>query len=289
MGGLDRPRRVRSGAGTVAVLCACLVIGCASDPPTSATTETVVSPSEPNLSEAVDSGDLGRVRRLLEQDVELEAPVVFGLTPLMRAANRDYAEIAEALIDGGADVHAIGIDGLSPVHVAARANSVETLQVLLQAGADPTARSRSGMNALDHAADAGAVEALELLVGTGRLGIDELSEVVTQGHGYPRDEGPTPLGIAVRAGQMEAAKALIENGADVDRPSTAGHTPLLVAVFSGQSVEMVEALLDAGADREVRARCERGCSSARQGTALTAEEWAARLERTELVELFASD
>lgn len=289
MGGFLRTRRSRRGSGTLPALCACLVLGCASGPSISATTEPVGAGPQSNLSEAVDSRDLSRVLELVENDVDLNQPLVSGLTPLMRAANRDYAEIAEALIEGGADVHGSGMDGLAPVHVAARANSVETLNLLLEAGSDPAVRSRSGMNALDHAAHAGAVEALQLLAGRGGLDIDEPSEVITQGHGYPRDEGPTPLAIAVRAGEVEATEALLTEGADVNQPSEAGHTPLLVAVLSGQSVEMVEILLDAGADREARIRCERGCSSpGGQGVALTAEEWAAHLERTELMELFNS-
>lgn len=289
MGGFLGTRRSRGGPGTLPVLCACIVLGCTSSPSTSTTTEPGDAGSQANLSEAVDSRDLSRVLELVEDDVDLDQPLVSGLTPLMRAANRDYAEIAAALIEGGADVHARGMDGLAPVHVAARANSVETLDLLFEAGADPAVRSRSGMNALDHAAHAGAVEALQLLARRGGLDIDEPSEVVTQGHGYPRDESPTPLAIAVRAGELEATKALLAEGADVNQPSAAGQTPLLVAVLSGQSVEMVELLLDAGADREVTVRCERGCSSpGRQGMALTPEEWAARLGRTELTELFTS-
>lgn len=290
MGGFIGSRWCRTlSSGTVPILCVFFVIACASGPSTSATTETVDPKSEANLSQAVDSGDVTRVLELIEQDVDLDQPMVFGLTPLMRAANRNHVEIAEILIEGGADLHATGMAGLTPVHVAAGADSVETLEVLLEAGADPTARSRSGMNALDHAAHAGAVDALDVLAGTSGLDIDEPSDVVTQGHGYPREIGPTPLAIAVRAGELEATKALLEAGADVNQPSTAGHTPLLVAIFSGQSAELVEVLLDAGADLEVTASCDIGCSSPhRQGAALTAEEWAAALERTELIELFAS-
>lgn len=288
MGGSSRGRRTRRGSVNLPVLCALLIVGCATRPSGSVTTETVGAVSEANLSEAVDDRDVSRVRDLVEQKVDLDEPVILGSTPLMRAANRDYPEIAEVLIEGGADVDASGMDGLAPVHLAARSDSVETLRVLLTAGADPTARSRSGMNALDHAAHAGALEALELLADRGGLDIDESSGVVTQGHGYPRDEGPTPLAIAVRAGELEATKALLAEGADVDQPSTAGQTPLLVAVFSGQSVAMVEVLLGAGADREVRVGCEHGCSLPDGQAALTAEEWAARLGRTQLMELLAS-
>lgn len=289
MGSFPRGRRSRRGSVNLPVLCAFLIIGCVTRPSSSVTTETLGAISEANLSEAVDDRDVSRVRDLVEQKVDVDEPVVLGSTPLMRAANRDYPEIAEVLIEGGADVDASGMDGLAPVHVAARSDSVESLLVLLAAGADPTVRSRSGMNALDHAAHAGAVAALELLARRGDVDMDQPSEAITQGHGYPRDIGPTPLAIAVRAGRLESIKALLQGGADVDQPSTAGHTPLLVAVFSGQSAELVEVLLRAGADRQARARCARGCSSPdRQGAALTAEEWAATLDRTELTELFSS-
>jgi ankyrin repeat protein len=71
-------------------------------------------------------------------------------------------------------------------------------------------------------------------------------------------------------------------GADVDARSAAGHTPLLVAVFSDQTPEMVEILLAGGADPSATARCDLGCSV--EGL-LTVAEWAVELDRVELSEL----
>ena len=61
----------------------------------------------------------------------------------------------------------------------------------------------------------------------------------------------TPLITAATFGRTEAARALIEAGADVDKRSADGATALLTAAFLGRT-EIVAALLEAGADRELR-------------------------------------
>lgn len=264
-----------------------LCVACGSTPP--ASTPTSRAAPEMDLAEAVDGGDLARVRELLDRGADPDEPLVLGSTPLMRAANGDQVEILRTLLAGGADPDGTGLAGLTAVHVAARADASGALEVLLEAGADPAARSRSGMNALDHAADAGATETLRMLAGSDVVDLNGRSQVVAQGHGHPRDEGPTPLSIAVRAGEEAAVRTLLELGAAVDRPSTAGHTPLLVAVFSGQSPDLVEILLGNGADLAATATCDLGCATAGgEGADLTVVEWAEELGRTELLELFES-
>lgn len=239
-----------------------------------------------DLGEAVEEGDVARVTDLLDEGVDPERPVVLGLTPLMRAANRDDGEVATALLAGGADIDATGSGGLTALHVAARADAVDASSVLLQEGADPLTRSDSGMSTLDQAADAGALGVLRLLAD--HVDLDQPSEVVTQGHGHPRDRGPTPLSIAVRSGETEAVELLLDLGADVDGRSTSGHTPLLTAVFFDQPPSLVEVLLDAGADPGVRTACELGCSVGSKDE-LTAAEWARELDRRGLVSLLEGD
>lgn len=236
-----------------------------------------------NLSEAVASGDPDTVRDFIEESQSLDEPLELGLTPLMRAVNRDDVGIAEILIEAGADPNSEGSGGLTPALISARSNSTASLRLLLGVGADPAHRSANGMNALDHAADAGAAAAIEVLVSETDLGIDEPSESVTQGHGYPRDLGPTPLGLAVRAERMEAIRTLLELGADVNAPSASGHTPVLLAVFFDVSPEMVRVLVESGADLEARAECGQGCSVGIES--LTVSEWALELNRDRLLPL----
>ena len=236
-----------------------------------------------DLSEAVASGDPDVVQEFADRAESLDEPLVFGLTPLMRAVNRDDLPVVQVLLDAGASVSTQGSAGLTPALLAARSDSASSLRLLLDAGADPGHRSANGMNALDHAADAGAVETIEVLLTETALDIDEPSHTVTPGHGYPRDLGPTPLGLAVRKGRLEAARTLLELGADVNASSASGHTPILLAVFFDVRPEIARLLIDSGADLEVRAECRSGCSVSTEPLSL--REWAVALNRDRLLPL----
>ena len=238
-----------------------------------------------DLSEAVKSGDADLVRAHLEAGADPDTPRVLGFTPLMRAAVRNDVAIVTLLLDAGADLDAVAPESLTAVHVAAQADAAESLEVLAAAGADLGALSSNGMNALHHAADLGSVGAIEVIAGRG-MDLDVRSEAITQGHGHPRDRGAAALGIAARAGQFEAVEALLALGASVDAPSATDHTPLLLAVFSGYSPEVVSALLAAGADSEIEATCQVGGCSAEAGDALY---WARYLNQSAMVPLLEAE
>jgi ankyrin repeat protein len=236
-----------------------------------------------DLSEAVSTGEPSAVRCLLETGVDPERPRSLGLTPLMQAANRDHGDMVRDLIDAGADLDATTGAGRTAMHIAARADAIAALKALREAGADPQARSDDGMSALDHAADAGSVGVVEYLIHAG-LDPDRRSSFITQGHGYPRSEGLTPLALAVRAGRQDMVETLLDLGADVDAPTGSGHTPLLIAVFSGQPPDLVSLLLDADADPTIRAACVQACSTG-DAEGLDALEWAQHLDRARLIPL----
>ena len=62
----------------------------------------------------------------------------------------------------------------------------------------------------------------------------------------------TPLHIAAWNNKIEAVAALISHGADVNARDKYGLTPLMRASYWGYA-KVVEALLDAGADKELKA------------------------------------
>ena len=235
------------------------------------------------LADAVELGDVDLAQTLLANGADPESPRIFNLTPLMRAAVRDDSQMIRTLVAGGADQSATGDSGLTALQVAAQLDAVAALRTLLDLGSDPFYRSANGMAALDHAAVWGSVEVIRYL---GELGInlDEPSQSITQGHGYPRDVGSTPLGLAAWNRQVDAVMVLLELGAFVDAPSTSGHTPLLLAVFTGSADEIVGLLLDAGADPRAEARCDLGCSPEDAGV-LDVMGWAHRLGRSSLIPL----
>ena len=61
----------------------------------------------------------------------------------------------------------------------------------------------------------------------------------------------TPLHIAAARNKIEAVAALISHGADVNARDEYGKTPLMQASYYGYA-KVVEALLDAGADKELK-------------------------------------
>jgi hypothetical protein len=62
----------------------------------------------------------------------------------------------------------------------------------------------------------------------------------------------TPLHRAALKNMIEAVAALISHGADVNAREMDGETPLMLASYNGRA-KVVEALLDAGTDKELKA------------------------------------
>lgn len=242
-----------------------------------------------SLSDVVAAGDTTRAQAFLEAGADPEERSNLGFTPLMRAANRADEQMVRLLLDAGADLNATDLAGMTALLIAARADATEIVVVLLDHGADPLHRSKVGMDALSHAADAGAVGVIDLLADLG-LDLDAPSGVISKGHGHPRDIGSTPLGLAVRARQVEAVERLLQRGGDVDGRSSSGSTPLLQAVYHNAPPEIVRLLLDGGADPEIKGRCDAGCSAEISGSeGLTAPEWARVLRRDEVLAVLTGD
>ncbi len=235
------------------------------------------------VSDAVAAGRHDDLRRLLADGASPDGPVVNGLTPLMRAAARDDVVSIDVLVDWGAAVDLRGGEGLTALHVAARADAPEAVAELVALGASVDLASDNGMTVLHHAAAAGSIGGIDVLAAVG-VDLDQTSETVVQGHGHPRDVGPSALAIAVRAGHLEAAEVLIRSGADVDAPSRRGITPLLTAVFGDAEPAMVELLVASGADRSISVGCVAGCSSDAE---FDAAGWADALDRQQLLEVLS--
>lgn len=66
---------------------------------------------------------------------------------LHHAAREDRPDVAELLLQKGADLQAFDCDGFSPLHISAVFGCPKTCRVLLEGGADPRKRTRDGSNA----------------------------------------------------------------------------------------------------------------------------------------------
>jgi ankyrin repeat protein len=79
---------------------------------------------------------------------------------------------------------------------------------------------------------------------------EEINRLLEEGADLNEQEpevGSTALILAADYDQLDAAKILVENGADPNLPDNYGNTPLMGAVFM-ENKEMVKLLLNAGAD-----------------------------------------
>ena len=93
-------------------------------------------------------------------------------------------------------------------------------------------------------------ETLKVVIDTGD--ISAVREQVKRGADVNgRADGTTPLVRATIGGQVDLVEALLELGADVNRTTVSGHTPLSMALTMERE-EIVRVLLRAGADPSVR-------------------------------------
>jgi RNA polymerase sigma factor (sigma-70 family) len=165
---------------------------------------------KPGIHEAAAIGSTERVAKHLEEGAALvDSSSPEGFTALTLAAHFGHPETAEFLISRGADVDAISKHEMrvTPLHAALFGRRIDTAILLVNHGADVrikrggTGWPRAGWTALHYAASFGFVQLIELLLDRGAL-VDERD-----------DEGKTPLGVAVEAGQTEASDILRRSGA----------------------------------------------------------------------------
>ncbi len=92
-----------------------------------------------------------------------------GWTPLHLACFFGQPELAEALIEKGADVSARGRNAMHnlPLHAAIAGRNRDAVRALLEHGADVNARQEGGWTALHGAAQNGDVETARLLIAAG--------------------------------------------------------------------------------------------------------------------------
>lgn len=109
-----------------------------------------------NIFEAAAIGDEETVAFMLEHAPDLVNTYSYdGWSPLHLAAFFGAYEVAEVLIDKGADVNAFSRNAMvnMPIHVAAAGKRTVIVELLLQKGADPNVQQRGGWTPLHQAVE----------------------------------------------------------------------------------------------------------------------------------------
>lgn len=131
----------------------------------------ILSQKKPaNIYESVIANDFIATKKFLAADKQLlNKHSRDGFTPLGFAAFFSRAQIAEYLINEGADVNIASNNDfkVAPIHSAVAAKSLQITQLLLDKGANPNARQQSGVTPLHSAAHNNSIEIVKILLKAG--------------------------------------------------------------------------------------------------------------------------
>jgi ankyrin repeat protein len=156
--------------------------------------------------------------------------------PLVEAIKDGNLQAVRVLIKSGTDVNVRSGDGSTPLLWATHKSSVEIARVLVAAGAAVDAANDFGITPLLHASRTGDAAMVDLLLRGG----------ANPAHAHP--EGETPLMAAARAGSVPAVRLLLARGVDVNVAETFQKTTALMWAAAEGHSEVVDLLLEAGAD-----------------------------------------
>jgi ankyrin repeat protein len=182
-----------------------------------------------------------------------------GFSPLIFAAENGDTHTAANLIAAGADVNYAVPAGMNALLIAMAARKAPLAELLITKGADPTAKDRNGNTLLHSAAQLGDVEMMKSLLAKG-LDVNAKTAKTQggRGGGGQRGVGPgeqTPLMLAAKGNHLEMMHALIEAGADPKLKAQDGTTLLIAAAGSGH-VEVVRYAYELAPD--IKAATDRG-------------------------------
>jgi ankyrin repeat protein len=211
-------------------------------------------------------GDLETADLLIRAGAKVSAATRTGITPLQLAATDGSAAMIEKLIKAGASPNApITPEGDTVLMIAARNGKADAIRTLLDNGAAINTRETwGGTTALMWAISEGHLAAAKTLVERGadvnarsyyvpaangrgfegRLPVNASAEQTVQEYA---GGWMTPLMFASRQGDLDAARFLVDSGADVNGISGDGKNALSLAIFNG-NYAIASFLVDKKAD-----------------------------------------
>lgn len=168
------------------------------------------------MEPAIDSRSTDIVKLLIAEKAQLNTRSISGgRTALYHAAYHNCADIVEALIKAGADVHLSSISsGWSPVHAAS--NNARIMKLLLENGADVNVRAGGRATALYYATKWGVEKCVaEILQHKPLLNLLIVGDT-------------TVLSTAIDNGYLKIAESLLDAGEDPCHPETKATNALLL-------------------------------------------------------------
>jgi ankyrin repeat protein len=198
------------------------------------------------------------VANLLERGAAANVTNKYGSSPLAEAVKLGDLQLVRQLLEAGADVESPNGDGQTALMLAATIGALDLAKRLVERGADGNAKEAwRNQTALMWAVDGNFPELTEFLIARGadvnvRASANDWDTQITS---EPRAQyrpvgGLTVLVYAARSGCTRCVRSLLAAGADIDRPTPEGMTPLMIAI-DNTSFDTARVLLDAGANPHV--------------------------------------
>ena len=225
--------------------------------------------NEGSLHYATEREDVDTIRVLIENGANPDVKHN-GQTALHFATTRGYTEVVQALISSGANVNETDQWGRSALLQASTYGKVNVMKMFIKAGADVEQADKNGVRSIHWVARYGKLEALKLLIEEGKADVKskthsggnllhqsacnkniECFEVFQYCMSFKFDvneadnDGKTALWFASEAGNINAMKLFINEGANVEQADKNGYTPLHAAA-KGSRLEAFKWLLDEG-------------------------------------------
>uniref|UniRef100_A0A8C0UHM1 Ankyrin 1 n=1 Tax=Cyanistes caeruleus TaxID=156563 RepID=A0A8C0UHM1_CYACU len=223
--------------------------------PIQAKTKNGLSP----IHMAAQGDHLDCVRLLLQYSADIDDITLDHLTPLHVAAHCGHHRVAKLLVEKGAKPNSRALNGFTPLHIACKKNHIRVMELLLKTGASIDAVTESGLTPLHVAAFMGHLPIVKTLLQRGASPnvSNVVSSTLTGALGAqsaqtaslpPSQDDQTPLHCAARIGHTGMVKLLLENNANPNLATTAGHTPLHITAREGH-MDTALALLEKGASQ----------------------------------------
>ena len=207
---------------------------------------------------AAHRNDLDAATLLIEAGADVNTANALGATPLWLAAINGSAPMVERLLESGGDPNVSLKMGETPLMTAARSGDRQTVERLVEHGADVNAAEKErGQTALMWAVAQQHADVASLLIESdadlhARTNVwyqleNTAGNTNTSGNFRMAHGGSTPLLFAVRNGDVETARVLVEAGADVQDTEASGASALVIAAHSAHGPLAIY-LLEQGAD-----------------------------------------